>query len=254
VKRFAEERDIPVLQPDRLKDDAFLAELRSFDAELFVVVAFRILPPEVFAMPPRGSINLHGSLLPKYRGAAPMQWALINGERETGVTTFSLAKKVDTGATIHQRAVPIDEDDDLGALHDKLAAVGAEATLETVDLVERGEATPLEQNHELATPAPKITNEICAIDWTKTARDVRNLVRGLSPAPGARFERSGTTYKVYRAAVADRDDLAPGEVEETKRTLTIGCGEKALSVEEIQPEGRKRMSAEEFLRGYSLND
>jgi methionyl-tRNA formyltransferase len=254
VKRFAEERGIPVLQPERLKDETFLDELRACNADMFVVVAFRILPPEVFAMPPFGSINLHGSLLPKYRGAAPMQWALINGERETGVTTFALAKKVDTGATILQRAVPIDEDDDLGTLHDKLADVGAKATLDTVDLVERGAATPLEQNHELATPAPKIINEHGVIDWTKPARDVRNLVRGLSPAPAARFERLGTVYKVYRAAVEDRDDLAPGEVEETKRSLTIGCGEKALAVEEIQPEGRKRMTAEEFVRGYSLNE
>ncbi len=251
VKEFALERGLPVLQPESLKDENFIEQLKKLNADIFVIVAFRILPEAVYTIP-KYAFNLHGSLLPKYRGAAPIQWALINGETETGVTTFLLEKKVDTGNIILQKKIAISPEDDFGSLHDKLSELGAEAVLETVKILESGNFEPLPQNDDLASKAPKITKEIAQIDWNESAERIVNLVRGLSPFPAAFFERNGKIYKVYKAKVAN-ENLAPGEVKQTKKELFIGAKKGAVQILELRPEGRKRMTAEEFLRGYSLN-
>lgn len=252
VKQFALENKIPVLTPQKLKSPEFEEELKSFNADLFVILAFRILPENIFSIPPKGSFNLHGSLLPKYRGAAPIQWAIINGERETGITTFFLKKKVDTGNIILSRKIEIEDSDNLGSLHDKMSLIGAELVLETVNLIESGEYKLTEQNNELATPAPKITKETCLINWNKSAEEIHNLIRGLSPYPAAFFFHNNKQYKVFASKITDRNNLQPSEIRETKTEIFIGTLTQTLQILEIQPEGRKRMDAESFLRGYSL--
>lgn len=252
VKEFAIRNEIPVLQPAKLKDEDFIEELKYLGADLFVIVAFRILPTEVFTIPPKGSFNLHGSLLPKYRGAAPIQWALINGDTGTGLTTFFLKEKVDTGNIILQESVPITGEDDFGTLHDKMSETGADLVLKTVNQIENESYTLLEQDDTKASPAPKITKEICKIDWNSKAEDIRNLIRGLSPVPGAYFEHKDKIYKIYKAQVYENITLHPGDIYETKSELMIGCGDYALDILEIQPEGKRRMEIESFLRGNSL--
>ena len=253
VKEFAVRNHIPVFQPEKLKDENFISELKNIDADIYVVVAFRILPESIFTIPPFGSFNLHGSLLPKYRGAAPIQWALINGETKTGVTTFFLKKKVDTGNIILQKEIDILDTDNFGSLHDKMSLLGADAVLETLDLIENAERLELkEQDNSLASPAPKITKEITKIDWNKPAVKVHNLVRGLSPYPGASFNQNDKIYKVFRTEIMTITNLQPGEIYQTKDEIIIGAENSAIRILELQPEGRKRMKTEEFLRGYSL--
>ena len=252
VKEFALANNIPVLQPDKLKDENFVKDLRRLEADLFVIVAFRILPLEVFTIPPKGSFNLHGSLLPAYRGAAPLQWALINGEKETGLTTFALAEKVDTGNIYYQEKVPIKEDDNLGTLHDRMAILGAEVVLKTVGMIESGNFVLKEQDNSKASPAPKITRQIQEIDWNKPASEVHNLIRGLSPYPAAFFYHNNKLIKIY-ASRPSAEKLGPGEVKQTKTELFIGCGKDSLQILELQQEGKKRMHTEEFLRGYSFS-
>ncbi len=253
VKKFAIENNLPVLQPEKLKNNSqFVEDLKKYDADLYVVVAFRILPPEVFNIPQFGSFNLHGSYLPKYRGAAPIQWALINGETETGLTTFKLAEKVDTGNIYLQKKVGILNEDSLGTLHDRLSEIGAEIVLDTVDMIDGGDYELLKQDDSLATPAPKITKETSLIDWNQPAFKVHNLVRGLSPIPAAHFNHKEKNIKVYRSEVIERNDLEPGEFAQSKTELHVGCGENALRILELQQEGKKRMRTEEFLRGFSF--
>jgi methionyl-tRNA formyltransferase len=255
VKQFAVDHNIPVLQPERLKNNTeFVEELKRFNADLYVIVAFRILPPEVFNIPPKGSFNLHGSFLPKYRGAAPIQWALINGETETGLTTFKLAEKVDTGNIYLQRKIQIKPDDNFESLHDRLSVEGAIIVLDTVDLINFGNFVLYEQDNLLATPAPKITKETALINWNKPALAIHNLIRGLSPVPGAIFEFKNKIIKVYNSQVFERNDLKPGEFSQTKKELIVGCGENSLNILELQQEGKKRMGVEEFLRGFSFTD
>jgi len=253
VKEFAVRNNLHVLQPERLKNNLeFIDELKQFDADLYVVVAFRILPPEIFEIPKYGSFNLHASYLPKYRGAAPIQWALINGESETGLTTFKLAEKVDTGNIYLQMKVDIKPNNNFEALHDKLSMEGAKIVLDTVNLIESGDYVLQEQDNTLATPAPKITKEVSKIDWNKPAYQIHNLIRGLSPVPGAYFEFKGKLIKIYKTELVEREDLTPLEIDQTKKELIVGCGEKALRVLELQQEGKKRMNVEEFLRGFSF--
>ncbi len=188
VKQFAVENNIPVYQPEKLKgNDEFVNQMKELQPDLFVVVAFRILPKEIFEIPKYGSFNLHASLLPKYRGAAPIQWAIIKGETETGLTTFKLAEKVDTGNIYLQVKVPIHPEDNFGTLHDRLSELGADVIMQTISLIESGNYQLLPQDDSLASPAPKITKEICKIDWNKPAEEIHNLVRGLSPYPAAFF-------------------------------------------------------------------
>jgi methionyl-tRNA formyltransferase len=250
VKEFGLKNNFPVLQPEKLKDENFIQQLKDFNADLFVVVAFRILPKEVFTIPPKGSFNLHASLLPKYRGAAPIQWALINGEKITGVTTFKLEEKVDTGNIYLQKEVLIDDEDNFETLHDKLSKVGAEAVFETVNMIESGEYELKAQDNSLATPAPKITPETGKIDWIKPAEEIHNLVRGLSPTPCAYFFHDSKKIKIYKTRVIKKENTSPGKITQEKKNLFVECGKDELEILELQLEGRKRMSSEEFLRGF----
>ena len=252
VKKYALENNLFLLQPEKLKDDDFISSLKKLNADLFVIVAFRILPTSVFTIPQKGSFNLHGSLLPKYRGAAPIQWALINGEKETGVTTFFLKEKVDTGNIILQEKIEIKEGDNFETLHDKMSETGAELVLKTVDLIENENYFLKEQDNSLATPAPKITKEICKINWEKSAGEIHNLIRGLSPFPGAFFIHNSKQYKIFKSEIASAPKLNPSEIHQTKKELFFGTSNGTIKILEIQPEGRKRMTMEEFLRGYTL--
>ncbi len=253
VKKFALDRNIPLLQPEKLKDESFISNLKELNPDLSVIVAFRILPKEVFTIPTAGSINLHASLLPKFRGAAPIQWALIKGEKETGVTTFKLEEKVDTGNIFIREKIPIEDSDNFGSLHDKLSVLGADVVLRTVEMIESGNYSLLEQDNSLATPAPKITKEISEINWSRPAAEIHNLIRGLSPYPGAYFAFKNKMIKIYSSRLIDSDEFSPGEFRQSKKNLIAGCGSKALEILELQQEGKKRMRAEEFLRGFDFN-
>lgn len=252
VKDFALSKGIPVLQPERLKDPTFLQKLKNFNADIFVVVAFRILPKEVYSIPRYGSFNLHGSLLPKYRGAAPIQWAIINGDKETGLTTFALEDKVDTGNMYLQEKMEITDDDDFGTLHDKLSILGAEMVLKTLDMIEKGNPLLLKQNDSIATPAPKITKEMCLLDWNKPAFSLKNLVRGLSPIPAAFFYHNSKLIKVYKVQGNKDIKLPPGQFLVSDDKLTVGCSEDSLDLIEIQLEGKRKMDIISFLRGNRL--
>jgi len=252
VKEFALQNNLPVLQPEKLKNQGFVNQLQDFNVDLFVVVAFRILPAEVFNIPSKGSFNLHGSLLPKYRGAAPIQWAIINGENETGVTTFKLEQKVDTGNIYLQEKLKIEDEDDLGTVHDKMSVLGAEVVLRTVDLIDSGNYELKKQDDSLASAAPKIKKETGKIDWTKGTEEIHNLVRGLSPFPGAYFYYNDRQIKIYKTKLSYSENLKPSEIKQTKKELYIGTGDGTLEILELQQEGKKRMRTEEFLRGFSF--
>ena len=256
VKRTAQDWGIPIFTPENLSDESFIAELRKLSADLFVVVAFRILPISVFSIPPLGTINLHASLLPKYRGAAPINWAIINGETETGVTTFFIEQKVDTGEWILQRTVPIAEDETAGELHDRLCLLGADVLLETVDLIEQGKAPRIKQQGEV-TKAPKIKRETCRIDWTKDCVSIFNLIRGLSPFPRAFSIFKGVEFKFLRSKIESTEpvqNFLPGEiVTVNKENFSIATGDGVLTITEVQPENKRRMTTAEYLRGHSVS-
>jgi methionyl-tRNA formyltransferase len=255
VKKFALDNEIPILQPEKLKDPEFIQSLIGLKPDLFIVVAFRILPPNVFTIPLLGSFNLHASLLPKYRGAAPIQWAIINGESETGVTTFFLDEKVDTGKIILQERIPIGEEDTVELVHDKLAALGATVVLQTVKAIESGKVETIAQDSSTATPAPKIFKEHCRIDWTKSAAEVHNLIRGLSPRPGAFTYYDTSLLKIYRSRVAnDVPAKRPGEILQCDSSLCISTGSGVVEILELQQEGKKILKSAEFLRGFELKE
>lgn len=251
VKEFALSNNIPVLQPEKLKNSDFINDLKKYEADLFVIVAFRILPVEVFTIPPKGSFNLHGSLLPAYRGAAPIQWALIKGEKETGLTTFALAEKVDTGNIYYQEKIEIKGDDNFGTLHDRMSLRGSEVVHKTVEMIESGHFVLQEQDNSKASPAPKITKETQEVDWNKPSAEIHNLIRGLSPYPGAFFIHNNKFIKIYSSKLSD-ENLDPGEIKQTKTELFIGCSQGSLQVLELQQEGKRRMHTGEFLRGYNF--
>lgn len=260
VKRFAVEKGLPVLQPEKLKNPEFIDQLRNIGADLFIVIAFRMLPEVVWSMPPLGTFNLHASLLPKYRGAAPINWAVINGEKETGVTTFFLKHEIDTGDIIEQQSVEINPSDNVGDVHDRLMALGAEMVSHTVKEIESGNVKPIPQPEGDFTPAPKIFKDTCRIDWTDSALKIHNLIRGLSPYPAAwttmKEERNPDTlcdvkvFETNSAADYNGESLQPGEVAMIKDHLFIGTGDKPLEILSLQPAGKKRMEAAAFLRGY----
>lgn len=255
VKQFAVEKNILLYQPEKLKgNEEFVNQMKSLQPDLFVVVAFRILPKEVFEIPKYGSFNLHGSYLPKYRGAAPIQWALINGETETGLTTFKLAEKVDTGNIYLQEKVEIYTEDNFESLHDRMSLQGADLVLKTVDLIKSGKFELKKQDDSLASPAPKITKEICEIIWNKPAIEIHNLVTGLSPHPAAFFIYNDKVIKIYKTEVVGGMNLQRFQFHQTKTELIIGCRKDALRILEIQQEGKKRMNIEEFLRGFSFTN
>ncbi len=256
VKTCALKHGIPVLQPPNLKSPAFQDELRSLQADLQVVVAFRMLPEAVWSMPPLGTFNLHASLLPQYRGAAPINWAIINGEKETGVTTFFLRHDIDTGHIIFQEKEPIHPDDNAGTLYERLMHKGAALVLKTVNAIQSGDYSTRPQPEEgVVRHAPKIFKDTCEIRWNQSTRDVINFIRGLSPYPGAWMSLAGKTFKVH--GVSDPGEHAGeasvGEyVTNNKNYLYFKTKDGWISIEEWQPEGKKRMSVEEFFRGNKL--
>ncbi len=252
LKECALKHSIPVLQPVLLKSEDFQQTLQSYKANLQIVVAFRMLPEAVWRMPELGTINLHASLLPDYRGAAPINWALINGERETGVTTFFLRHDIDTGNVIYQIREPIHADDDAGSLQDRLKEKGAELVLKTVRAIESGAAPSVPQPvlAEVKT-APKIFRDDCQIRWDRPYDSIRNFVRGLSPYPAAWSVLNSSAFKIFKVSKAK--SLKSGQVGELdtdqKKYLYVKAADGWISIDELQPEGRKRMSTEEFLRG-----
>jgi methionyl-tRNA formyltransferase len=253
VKKYAREKGLPILQPEKLKAPAFLDELRAFAADLQIVVAFRMLPEGVWNMPPMGTVNLHGSLLPQYRGAAPINWAIINGEPATGVTTFKLQHDIDTGNILLQEKFPIGPDETAGELHDRMKEIGARLLVRTIAglAAETLTAVPQENPPNLRH-APKIFTETCRIDWTKPTADIYNLIRGLSPFPAAFTELDGKLLKIYHAAKDPTPPtLPPGHPDTDNRTyLRFAAPDGYIRVTDLQLEGKKRMNVADFLRGY----
>lgn len=255
IKEKANSLQLPVIQPESLKDPQFIENLKNLSADIFVVVAFRILPPEVFRLAKFGSFNLHASLLPKYRGAAPIHWAIINGEVETGVTTFFLEETVDTGKIILQARTPIHDDETAGELHDRLSLIGAELVLHTVRLIELGKVKPTPQDNALATPAPKIMVDHCRINWAQPSNRVHNFIRGLSPKPGAFTFHNNNLFKIYRTKVVDfKYSGEVGQLHTQGNRLFVLTGDGAVEILELQKEGKRVLSADEFLRGYRFKD
>lgn len=256
VKEYALEADLPVLQPTNLKSPEFLEELKSYQADLQIVVAFRMLPVAVWDMPPLGTFNLHASLLPQYRGAAPINWAIINGEKETGITTFFLKHEIDTGEIIFQEKEPIHEEDNVGSLYERLMNKGADLVLKTVKAVEAGDYPKIPQNIDQEIKhAPKIFKEDCKIDWQQTSEDIRNFIRGLSPYPAAWTKLHGKTLKVFQVERANEGTNKPiGEFySDGKNYIRVNTKDGTLDVLDLQLEGKKRMKVQDFLRGYSFN-
>lgn len=252
VKKCAINHGIPVLQPVSLKNPAFVEELRSYQADLQVVVAFRMLPELVWNMPPLGTINVHGSLLPKYRGAAPINWAIINGEKETGVTTFLLKHQIDTGDILLNKVVPILEEDNFGTMYEKLKHAGAELLHETLQKYLSGDIHPTFQNDLESTHAPKIFKEHCLIDFNNEAKQIHNLIRGLAPKPTAFTYLKEKVLKIYESSFTEEEhNLPPGEiVTDQKSFLKFACKNGFLEAKNVQLEGKKAMKIDEFLRGY----
>ncbi len=255
VKKAAEAANLPILQPEKLRDPAFVEQLAHYQADLQVVVAFRMLPEVVWAMPTIGTFNLHGSLLPQYRGAAPINWAIINGETQTGVTTFFIEKEIDTGQMIFQDTEPIYPDDTAGTLHDRLMERGANLVLKTVRAIEAGDYPRVPQPHAAdLKPAPKLSRETTEINWNQPAHQIRNFVRGLSPYPSAWTLIKGNVFKVYEVSVTDESPFTaePGQVHTDKKTILVGAADAWLRLDTLQAEGKRRMTGEEFLRGNRL--
>jgi methionyl-tRNA formyltransferase len=263
VKQFALENNISkIFQPTNLKDPEFLKELEGLKAELFVVVAFRMLPEVVWSMPPKGTINLHGSLLPDYRGAAPINWAVINGEKQTGATTFFIRHEIDTGNIIDQCIIDIEEHDTAGTVHDKLMVAGAELLVQTINKIFKGTAigkpqSELEGNHPVKT-APKIFKDDCRINWDQHAKDTYNFIRGLSPYPAAwtvfnSDEFEPLIFKIFDAEIVEQNSSNnPGEIDYSEPgTIKISCRKGTIKLTTIQTAGKKRMDTKAFLLGFS---
>ena len=254
VKEFAMDQNMPVLQPTNLKSTDFHEELRSYQANLFVVVAFRMLPEVVWSMPKYGTFNLHASLLPQYRGAAPINWAIINGEQQTGVTTFFIKHEIDTGNIILQDQEPIYEDDTAGTLYERLMVKGANLVVKTVEAIRDDSYILKEQKiSECTHHAPKIFKEDCEIDWSKSSKEIYDFVRGLSPYPAAWTNISGKTYKIFTMQRTDKlKEGDPGSVFATQDEIFINTGDGVLKILDLQAEGKKRMKAADFLRGNKI--
>ena len=257
VKRYALEHDLFLLQPEKLKSEEFLTALRSLEADLFIVIAFRMLPREVWQMPRLGTFNLHASLLPKYRGAAPINRAVMNGDTETGVTTFFLKHEIDTGDMIMQRKIDILPEDNVGDVHDRLMHLGAEMVVETVNAIVDGTLTTTPQPEGEFTPAPKIFKEDCRIDWDRSAAEIHNHVRGLSPYPAAWtviVEAGGRPLesKIFETLLTEDPvgDIPTGTLKKEGKRLFAACSDRWIELVSLQPAGKKRMTADAFLLGY----
>src|SRR5678815_3333331 len=272
VKKYAVKHGLKILQPERLKNEEFLSELKSLEADLQAVVAFRMLPEQVWNMPPKGTINVHASLLPQYRGAAPINWAIINGEKETGVTTFKLQHEIDTGNILLQEKIEIGENETAGELHDRMKEIGAALLVRTIEGLDNGTLSEVPQSsivnressiensanlslitdHSLLKHAPKISTQTCQIDWQKSADDIHNLIRGLSPYPAAFTELGDKTLKIFKSEKEHAPPTSrPGKWETDRKSyLKFACKDGYIHVKELQLEGKKRMTVEDFLRGY----
>lgn len=259
VKSCAQKYNLEILQPQSLDDLSFHQKLHSIDADCHVVVAFRILPPEVYQIPHWGAINLHASLLPQYRGAAPIQWAIINGEEKTGLTTFQIKQKVDTGDILLQKDVAIQSDETAGQLHDRMSRLGADLVLQTLDGLEMGTIDPYPQSGEVSL-APKINKSHCEIDWKNSAERIRNQIRGLTPVPGAFSFLGSKQLKIYQSSAVAMDEtkfkdknIKPGSILDIgSDNIRVMTGSGFLEIQEVQLEGKKRMPMADFLRGYPL--
>ncbi len=258
IKKFALEKGLKILQPEKLKDPVFLKELKSLNADMQVVVAFRMLPEVVWNMPPMGTINLHASLLPQYRGAAPINWAIINGEKETGVTTFKLQHQIDTGNILLQEEITIGEDETAGELHDRMKEIGAKLLVKTVKELVQGNLNSIPQSwsdrdgQTMLKHAPKLSTKTSKIDWTKTVDEVYNLIRGLLPYPGAFTLLNSKSLKIYKAKKEIiQPVIAAGGYETDKKTfLKFACNNGYILITELQLEGKKKLNVQEFLRGH----
>lgn len=262
IKKYAVEKGLHILQPEKLKHPLFIEELRSLKADLQIVVAFRMLPEIVWNMPPMGTVNLHGSLLPQYRGAAPIHWAVMNGETETGVTTFKLKHEIDTGDILLQRKFPIGEDETTGEVHDRMKLIGAQLLVETVKGLAAGNLQKIDQSAVGSNSsvnlhhAPKISTETCRINWNNPVNRVHNLIRGLSPFPGALTVLDGKILKVYRSKKEKAShSYPPGKIlSDGKTFIRFTCTNGYIHILDLQLEGKKRMLTEDFLRGYHWSD
>ncbi len=255
VKIAAEEAGITVYQPEKIKDPEFMEILKNIEADVFVVVAYgQILPQAVLDMPKYGCINVHGSLLPKYRGAAPIQWSIIDGEEVTGVTIMYMEKGLDTGDMLLKREIPIDPEDTYGSLHDKMAPIGAKALIETLDMLEKGEVKPEKQDDEKSSYVSVINKSLGLIDWSKSAKEIVDLARGLDPVPGAYSFLNGEQIKIWSACVLDGYKGRAGEVVFTdkKKGFAVAAGDKAVLVREMQAKGGKRMASADYMRGHEI--
>ena len=260
VKEYALEHNIKLLQPTNLKDETFLSELKSLDANLQVVVAFRMLPEVVWRMPKLGTFNLHASLLPNYRGAAPINWAVINGETKTGVTTFFIDDKIDTGAMILNKEIGISADENAGELHDRLMLLGSETVIKTLSLIEKGNvATTIQQDNPEIKTAYKLNKENCKIDWTKSAAEIHNLIRGLSPYPSAWcfFKDNGQEWnvKIYEAKIIlENHSYSIATIISSKKEIKVAVKDGFLQILSIQFPGKKKMLANELLNGITFSE
>ncbi len=253
VGNFAKSNDIDLIEPISLLSDQLINQLKELKPDIFVIVAYKIIPNALIEIPTYGAINLHASLLPKYRGAGPIQWALMNGDEDTGVTIFQIKQKVDTGDILFQKKIKINEDDNMLTLGMRLCETGANMIIQTMNDIEEGRAKPIEQNSAIATAAPKITRDMRIIDWSWSANKIHNWIRGLSPHPGMSTTLYQKRFRIFKTKIIDRNSEKPGAIIElTKNKLIIGTGIGSLSLLDIQIEGRKRMPIEEFLKGIHL--
>ena len=253
VKQAALEHNIPVLQPEKLRAAEFLEALSALEADLQIVVAFRMLPEIVWDMPKLGTFNLHGSLLPKYRGAAPINWAIINGEEATGLTTFFITHKIDTGDMLLQASIPIGPNETAGDLHDRMMEIGAKLVIESVNLIETGDFRLQQQNDQLASPAPKLHRENLQIDFAQSCQAVHNFIRGLSPYPAAWTTMKGQVLKIFRTEIIQGShSLVPGTILQDGKLLKVACADGFLSLLKLQLAGRRRMDVQDFLNGVEI--
>ncbi len=254
VKELALKYSIPVFQPQKMHDEQTICNLKSLNPDLIIVVAYgKILPKEILDIPPLGCINVHASLLPKYRGAGPIQWSVINGEKETGVTTMYMDVGLDNGDMIINNSIKIGENETAGELHDRVSVLGAQTLIETLNLLKKGEIIRTKQNDNIATYAPMLDKKLCEIDFSKDAQSIHNLIRGLSPWPVAVTKLNGKTLKIHRSLCSEENVSAlPGEVVQNDGKIVVSCGNGCIEILELQLEGKKRMNSAEFLRGNPI--
>ncbi|PLW94108.1 MAG: methionyl-tRNA formyltransferase [Marinilabiliales bacterium] len=256
VKNYCLEHNIKILQPERLQNEAFINELKSLEADVFIVVAFRMLPEIIWRIPPKGTINLHASLLPEYRGAAPINWAIINGETRSGLTTFYINDKIDTGDILLQQEIIIDHDDNFGSLHDKMMFAGGDLLIRTIDNLDTIEGRTQDLSKGVSKPAPKLSRENTVIDWNNTAVEVHNHIKGLNPFPGAwtelRINGEPVQLKIFESEIADQNtESMPGAFRQiNKNEVIVSCGSGSIKILKAQIQGKKAMTMAEILRGY----